>query len=569
MERFINILIIDKDPKVRRGLKGILVGSGNNVLKVDTVEKAMPILKKKAIGIILVNVDYYSNKLDLLKEIKSESVLENTYIILITKDDTAVKLVKGLKYGAVDYITYPFNPNLIKTKIDVFKSLYFKDQRIGQLLSNIFPSNVLEELAGGGKFTPKRVDQGIVLFTDFVDFSTKAKHTNPLRLINKLEGYFTKFDEIISKYNLEKIKTIGDSYMALAGVTEHLPLPAVRACLAALEIRNYMQDERDVAIALQKDFWEVRVGLHMGPLVAGIIGDKKYSFDVWGDTVNIASRAETASRGGQITITSSIQKEVLEYFEIEARGKIDIHKRGGSIEMFYLDAIKKEYCQYREGKSPSAELRSICGLLPMDFQHLRLQILNRLKSLLPENLAYHDIPHTLNVEKAAQRYAKLEGVSDQDMFLLSTAALLHDAGFIYRYHENENFAIGVARKLLPEYGYSPKQISIITGIINATKSDVDPETLLEMIMCDADHDYLGRPDYNQIVRKLRLEMESFGQTFTDEEWIRYQLYFLENVHMYYTETARNLRQIGKENRIADLRKKLEKLNLTTEDEGLH
>lgn len=559
MERFVNILIIDSDLGVQSELKKILLGSGNNILIADTISEAMPILEKKAIGIILVNIEDYSDQLGLLNEMRTKSIVDNIYIILINREETSVKLVKGLKYGAVDYITYPFKPNLTRTKIEVFKTLYFKDQRIGQLLKNIFPEKILHDLALGGKYTPKRIDQGVVLFTDFVDFSSKAKVLNPLKLIGNLESYFTKFDEIISKYNLEKIKTIGDSYMALAGVTEKEPLPAVRACLAALEIRNYMKDQRDVALALQRDFWEVRIGIHSGPLVAGIIGDSKYSFDVWGDTVNIASRAETVSKGGEITITSSIQEKVSEYFNLESRGKIDIRKRGGSIDMFYLQEIKSEYCLYQEGKMASAELRTVCGLIPMDFEQMRRQILNRLKSLLPENIIYHDIPHTLNVEKAAIRYAKLEGVSDQDMFLLRTACLLHDCGFVYRYHENENFAIGVSRSLLPEFGYSPQQVEIITNIINATKYDVDPETQLEKIMCDADHDYLGRPDYNEISQKLRKELGENGQSFTDKEWCLFQLKFLENIHEFYTETAINLRQGGKENRISNLRKQISQM----------
>ena len=559
MERFVNILIIDSDLGVQSELKKILLGSGNNILLADTISEAMPILEKKAIGIILVNIEDYSDQLGLLNEMRTKSIVDNIYIILINREKTSVKLVIGLKYGAVDYITYPFEHNLTRTKIEVFKTLYFKDQRIGQLLKNIFPEKILHDLALGGKYAPKRIDQGVVLFTDFVDFSSKAKVLNPLKLIGNLESYFTKFDEIISKYNLEKIKTIGDSYMALAGVTEKEPLPAVRACLAALEIRNYMKDQRDVALDLQRDFWEVRIGIHSGPLVAGIIGDSKYSFDVWGDTVNIASRAETVSKGGEITITSSIQEKVSEYFNLESRGKIDIRKRGGSIDMFYLQEIKSEYCLYQEGKMASAELRTVCGLIPMDFEQMRRQILNRLKSLLPENIIYHDIPHTLNVEKAAIRYAKLEGVSDQDMFLLRTACLLHDCGFVYRYHENENFAIGVSRSLLPEFGYSPQQVEIITNIINATKYDVDPETQLEKIMCDADHDYLGRPDYNEISQKLRKELGENGQSFTDKEWCLFQLKFLENIHEFYTETAINLRQSGKENRISNLRKQISQM----------
>ena len=144
--------------------------------------------------------------------LREHNAITNQYIILITREgSSAMRLVKGMNQGAVDYLTYPFNPNLVKSKIEVYKSLFYKDQRIGQLLSNIFPENILNEFSNSGNFSPKRVQNGIVLFTDFVDFSSKAKQIRPLGLIRRLEKYFTQFDTIIEKYNLEKIKTIGDS----------------------------------------------------------------------------------------------------------------------------------------------------------------------------------------------------------------------------------------------------------------------------------------------------------------------------------------------------------------------
>ena len=442
MERFINILIIDENPKVRNGLKEILAGGGNNVLFVDTLTDAIPIIKKKEIGIFIIDIDESTEGFTNIKALREHSIFKNNYIIIVTKEGSSGgKLIKGMHQGAVDYITYPFNPNLIKSKIEVYKSLYYKDQRIGQLLSNIFPATVLEELSVSGKFSPKRIDNAVVLFTDFVDFSLKAKILKPLRLIQQLEKHFTKFDEIITKYNLEKIKTIGDAYMALSGVTEDQPAPAIRSCLAALEIRDYMRKERDIAIATKKDFWEIRIGLHMGPLVAGIIGSSKYSFDVWGDTVNIASRAEAITKNGSISITRTIQKNVKDYFEMSSRGNIDLQKRGGSIEMFYLESLKNKHCMYHEGISPNASLRLQCGLQSMDFDRMRDEILNRLKSLLPEDISYHDIPHTLNVESAAIRYAKLEGVDEAELVLLRTAVLFHDAGFILKYNHNEDFIL--------------------------------------------------------------------------------------------------------------------------------
>lgn len=560
MERFINILIIDSNDTIRNGLKQILSGGGNNMITVCSLKEAVLVIKKREIGIIFINIDESSDGLSSIQELRKKSLIKNNYIILTTKEGSSnVKLVKGMRQGAVDFITHPFNPNLIKSKVEVFKTLYYKDQRIGQLLSNIFPEAVLDELSTTGKFSPKRVENGVVLFTDFVDFSMKAKHMRPLALIRQLEKYFTRFDEITSKYNLEKIKTMGDAYMALAGVTEDKPHPAIRACLAAIEIRDYLKKERDVAIALKRDFWEIRIGLHMGPLVAGIIGATKYSFDVWGDTVNVAARAEGMTQSGSISVTENIQEDVRQYFEFESRGKMDIQKRGGAIEMFYLSGIKAEHSMYNEGLSPNAHLRKLCGLPTIDFERMRQYILNRLRSLLPEGLLYHDVPHTLNVEKSAIRYGNLEGVNENDMYLLRTAALYHDAGYILQYENNEDFGVSMAQSTLPGFGYSAAQIEIISGIINATKHDVSPQTMLEKIMCDADHDYLGRPDYHVIAKKLRQELETFGETYTEEGWIEKQIDFLENEHVYHTETAQNIRAYGKNVRIEDLKRKLNKL----------
>jgi len=558
MERFINILIIDDNQKNQKGLKEILSGGGNNVLLADSIEDAHPILKQKEIGILLVNIDNpFASGLELLQSLGDVDV-KNIFKIVLTADSASgAKMVKGLNEGAVDYITIPFNPNLIQAKIEVYKSLYYKDQRINQLLTNIFPMTVLEDLNLNNKFSPKRVENGIVLFTDFVDFSLKARDVKPIRLLKKLEHYFTQFDEIIERYKLEKIKTIGDAYMALGGVTENLQEPAIRACLAALEIRNFMRNERDIARAMNRDYWEIRVGLHMGPLVAGIIGSSKISFDVWGDTVNIAARAEAGTKPGYITITKNIASAVNEYMNLEPRGDVNIHKRGGSIEMFYLSDLKLDYCLYGEGKIASTDLRVKCGLSSIDFDNMRKDILNRLKSLLPESVLYHDISHTLNVEKAAIRFAKLEGIDEESILLLQTAVLYHDAGFILRYYDNEDFAITMVRNNLPKFGYSGDQIKVICNIIKSTSLSIKPNTILEKIMCDADHDYLGRADYYNVVRKLRTEMENFGETMSDVDWINFQLNYLVNKHRFFTDTAKNIRLQGKKTRIAELESQLE------------
>ena len=559
MERFINILIIDSDEDTVRGLKSILNGGGNNVISVPNEKEAYIILDKRDIGIILVSASENKGGVELLRRLKQHPKGAEIYKIVITDEKgSGTKLVKGFREGAVDHIIKPFNPNLVKAKIEVFKALFFKDQRINQLLTNIFPRNVLEDLNVQGKFSPQRIEEGTVLFTDFVAFTKIAKHMLPLELLKRLETYFNKFDEIIDRYQLEKIKTIGDAYMALSGVTEKNSKPAVRACLAALEMRDYMVNEKLFAQATGKDYWEIRIGIHSGPLVAGIIGAKKISFDVWGDTVNIAARAEHHSVPNGITITDRVAGHAIPYFNLEHRGEIDI-KHGGAVDMYFLNNLKGPYSLFEEGKLPSSKLRKGCGLMTMDFEHARRTILNRLKSSLPDELTYHDIKHTLNVEKAAQQLAKLEGIKGEELVLLRTAVLFHDVGYILTNEGNEEIAIKLMRSELPNFGYTEKQIQQVADIIRATIRGTRPTSLLEMIMCDADHDYLGRADYHSVASKLRIELEQQGKTMTDIEWVNFQLNYLENEHVYYTETAQNIRKPGKSRRIAELKNQLNEL----------
>ena len=559
MERFLNILVVDANVKNQAGLKAVLSGGGNNVQVVATIEESKAIIQKKEIGIFILNIDDdFSASQQFIAQIKQEFQQRVKYILVMSSEiDSGSKLVKSIHQGAIDFIQMPLNPNLVKVKVDMYKTLYYKDLRINQLLNNIFPSTVLDDLYTKNGFMPRRIEKGVVLFTDFVDFSTKSKSIKPIRLLKKLDYYFTQFDAIMERYKLEKIKTIGDAYMALAGVTEENPEPAIRACLAAIEIRNFMLNEQYVAKAFKKDFWEIRIGIHQGPLVAGIIGDSKKSFDVWGDTVNIAARAEQGASPGLIEVSKNIYQEVHPYFNLSSKGKIEIKKRGGQIEMFTLDRIQQAWCLYGEGKYASVDLRVKCGLPSVDFDHMRKDILNRLKSLLPAEIVYHDLSHTLNVEKAVVRYAKLEGIAEEEITLLQTAALYHDVGFIFCYDANESFAIQLATSNLPRFGYNKQQIAIVCKMIAATQINMQPTTQLEKLMVDADHDYLGRADYYIIASRLRKELAHFGREMDDETWIEFQLKYLSTIHRYHTETATNIRLQSKKTRIHELQLQLE------------
>lgn len=557
----INILIIEPNEKSYKALTAILRDNTNNFIHAPSPYGALAILRRLPIAIILLNIDHpRMDGFEFLETLAQNDTTKDIYTIIYGDEEiSSSRLVKCMQEGAVDCFHKPFNPNIIKAKFEVFKTLYFKDKRINELLQNILPENVLKEVNHHGHFHPKRIENAVVLFTDFVQFTLRSSELNPLELVKELDRYFTFFDSVMDRFHLEKIKTIGDSYMAIAGVNENLPYPEVRATLAAIEIRNYIQQDNLTAEVTGNPFWKIRVGIHSGSLVCGIIGNKKMSFDVWGDTVNIASRAEQSSEANQITVTKQVAEAINEYFETKRLGEKEIVKRGGVFELFEVNHLRFEHSLFMRGHAPNPELRRMLGFSTMDFDIARKAILQKLKDTLPDELVYHSLHHTMNVEKSAVLFAELEGVKGLDLIILRTAVLFHDSGYVVRPTDNEDFAIHLARETLPEYGYSPSEISRITELIEATKHSVQPRTLLEQILCDADHDYLGRNDYHKIASKLRIELAYQGTIMSDKEWILFQINYLENKHVYYTNSAKNIRQDGKKQTIQSLKKQLREL----------
>lgn len=563
MERLMNILIIDDIEEDKVLLRNMLIGGGNIVLTCSSLKEVDALILQKEIALLIVNCDspLFSSMVDLQALLTNYSN-QISYALLVTSiDQKNTKLARGFNAGAIDVLYKPYDTFYVKAKVAHYKALYFKDKRIAQLLGNILPRTVLEDLNQHGKYSPKRIEEGVVIFTDFVDFSLKAKAMKPLKLVKRLEYYFTKFDDILDRYKLEKIKTIGDAYMVLGGVTEDNEEPLLRACLAALEMRNFMRNEQLLAKTLNRDFWQIRIGIHTGSLVAGIIGTKRYSFDVWGDTVNIAARAQQVCEVDEITVTKQVFHQVENYFVGTPLGVVPIKKRGGEMDLYQLNQLKNEYSLYGKGEFPNVLLRNKCKLQSVDFDHMRQDIIQRLKADLLDQLVYHDLFHTLNVEKAVLRLAHLEGLSEEDIMLIRTAALYHDIGFVYTYENNELHAVRQMEKTLPIFGYQPSQIQLIRGLILATSGHIEPQTLMEQIICDADHDYLGRADYYTVAAKLRIELANYGTVLSEYDWVSMQINYLENTHRYYTVPAISIRERGKQNRIEELKKQLLALTL--------
>lgn len=220
--------------------------------------------------------------------------------------------------------------------LDRTRELAKEKQKSDELLLNILPETTANELKLNGVSAPKKFASVTVLFTDFKGFTQLAETMSPEGLINELDACFSAFDAIVEKYGLEKIKTIGDSYMCVGGLPIENSVHAVNAVNAGLEFVDFMNAHAERNRAANKPVFDVRVGLHTGPVIAGIVGKKKFVYDIWGDTVNTASRMESSGEIGKVNISEHTYQLIKGDFDCEARGKIKA-KNKGFINMYFVN----------------------------------------------------------------------------------------------------------------------------------------------------------------------------------------------------------------------------------------
>ena len=227
------------------------------------------------------------------------------------------------------------------------------------LLKNILPWEVAYSLQKKGIYKPKKFKEVSVMFTDFVGFSkVSVSYEDIDEFLNVLGGYFEAFDEITSQRFIEKIKTIGDSYMCVGGLPRTNRSHPFDTVLAALEIQRYAQAMAGLATEENKPIWNLRIGIHSGSVIAGVIGKHKFAYDIWGDTVNIASRMETSCEAGKVNISETTYAYIKDYFICTSRGKIPA-KNIGEIEMYFVERIKPEFAEDDEGLIPNAAFRKV------------------------------------------------------------------------------------------------------------------------------------------------------------------------------------------------------------------
>ncbi len=445
-----------------------------------------------------------------------------------------------------------------KEQIEKQKAYIEKEKnKAEELLLNILPAEMAEELKNKGRARTRQYRMVSVMFTDIKDFTKISETMKPADLVKSLDSLFIKFDKIIEKHQVEKIKTMGDAYMAAGGVPLRDKENPINCVLAALEIQQYMLKLKEEALAKNEQYWALRIGVHTGDVIAGVIGSKRIAYDIWGNTVNIAQRIETSGEPWRVNISESTYDYIAPFFECSSRGKIAT-KNTGDISMYFVERIKPHLAMDENGFLPNKKFTDYVNLhiySSINYKKAERHIMKILREKLSPNLHYHGIHHSYDVVEAVERIAISEGVLDEDIFVLKSAATYHDAGFIESYDANEEIGAALAAKILPKYGYTEDQIKQVWELIYATIIPHKPKNQLEEIICDADLDYLGRDDFHKISDSLRRELRDHGKINSDRLWDEIQVKFLTQ-HKYFTKSARKTRAVKKKKHLGEIKQRL-------------
>jgi class 3 adenylate cyclase/predicted metal-dependent HD superfamily phosphohydrolase len=416
--------------------------------------------------------------------------------------------------------------------------LELENKKSEELLKDVFPEKIAKVLKNKGKIDPEYYESASILFADIVSFSKITPNITAEELVENLNLYFKEFDNAITRNKMILIKTIGDSYFAVGGVPKKNIKSPIYTVLAGLQMQQSVKEIN----ATKSIDWKIRVGITTGEIAAGVLDTKRPMFDVWGSSVNVASRLQEAGAPGKVNISAETYREIYPYFECEERGDIDT-KNVGKISMYYVKRIKKELSLDKDGVMPNKifwqyanELKTIGP----DYLLMTKDILKLIISNLPKNIYYHTEKHALNIMNAVEFLGFGEEIYNEDILLLKTAALFHDVGFIEKYDNNEQIGARFAKELMPKYGFNEEQIEKVEKLILATRMGHEPQNILEEIMKDADLDYLGRNDFEDISNKLMREFIENKIVNSEHEFNRMQVEFLIS-HKFLTDTAKSWR----------------------------
>ncbi len=345
-KRSSRILVVDDNASNRDVLDRRLTREGHKVVTATSGASALELVSMGEFDLILLDLMMPGiSGFEVLRRLKSSEQTKDIPVIVISALDEVDSVVRCIEAGAEDYLSKPFNPVLLGARVGAslerkwlrdrekkfIADLNQEKQRSEALLLNILPQSIVNRIRNGETIIADRVSEATILFCDLVGFTAISQSFPADRVIDFLSKIFATFDRLTAEHGVEKIKTIGDSYMAAAGIPEAQPDHATR--IVELAVRM-LEAVPDIAAAID---WKLqaRIGIHSGPIVAGVIGTHKFAYDIWGDTVNTASRMESHSLPDRIQLSAVTRSLLGDRFEFEPRGVIEV-KGKGIMETFFL-----------------------------------------------------------------------------------------------------------------------------------------------------------------------------------------------------------------------------------------
>jgi len=342
------VLVVDDDEGNRLMLERRVRRLGHEVLTASNGREALDLLGKTSIDLVLLDIQMpVLDGQQTLQILHADAGLRRIPVIVLSASRDIQRVARCIELGAEDYLPKPFNPILLRARInaslekkqlrdreaDYLRRIEEAQRRSEELLHVILPRDVVVELQTTQRVTPRAMQDVAVLFTDLAGFTQWCSGRSPAEVHDELQGLVEAFEEIALRHGLEKIKTIGDSFMATAGLLAPASNPAANAVACGLEMIR--------AAATHGQGWRLRVGVHAGPVSAGVVGRHKYQYDVWGDTVNTASRMEQAAPPGYVCVEASTWKRISDQYSGTSLGTVPI-KGKGEREIHRIDAPRKD-----------------------------------------------------------------------------------------------------------------------------------------------------------------------------------------------------------------------------------
>jgi class 3 adenylate cyclase len=425
------------------------------------------------------------------------------------------------------------------------EDLIIEKEKTEALLANLLPKNTADEIMAKGKATKVKYNFVTVLFSDIQGFTKIAEEMNPEVLIDELDKFFFHFDTVVGKYGIEKIKTIGDAYMCAGGIPEKNRTNPIEVILAALEMEVYMKKLKETSEIEGMKYWDIRIGIHTGTVVAGVIGQKKMSYDIWGDTVNTASRMESSGEAGKINISGTTYEFVKEFFTCEYRGRMPV-KYKGELEMYFVTGIIPGLCD--EDGTPNS--RFITKMQMIRLQDIEDMITKLFDDEAPPNLYFHNSSLVKNVSNQVELLSTAMKVPEEEYLILKLASVFLFTGYIYDYEKPMEASLRLVEEILPRYGFSTDTIESASKLIKNSFTD-NIKSSHDDLLHDARYDYLGRVDFIKLTDKLLRERTEYGKHSDRKGWIETQKKLLTD-HEFKTDFAKLLRSVPVEEQIKAL-----------------